>query len=167
MENGIHPWYSSTHVIHPPMEFTHGIVNGIDPWYSSTHDIYSPIRPWYCKWPMVCIHPWYSSTHGIYPWYCKWYLPMVLAHGIHLWYCISKKAINNKPHFVKGQIFCHNVASKVILCFNKTSFFVVLFSLCSLFFSGIIILQILSDIFQIFRSWGLPPQYLDHWISSS
>ena len=43
MENGIHPWYSSTHVIHPPMEFTHGIVNGIDPWYSSTHDIYLPM----------------------------------------------------------------------------------------------------------------------------
>ena len=43
MENGINPWYSSTHVIHPPMEFTHGIVNGINPWYSSTHDIYSPM----------------------------------------------------------------------------------------------------------------------------
>ena len=107
---------------------------------------------------MVCIHPWYSSTHGIYPWYCKWYLPMVLAHGIRLWYCISKKAINNKPHFVKGQIVRHNVASTVILYFNKTSFFVVLFSLCSLFFSGIIILRILSDLFQLFRSWGTPPK---------
>ena len=90
--------------------------------------------------PMVFIH--------------TWDLPMVLAHGIHLWYCISKKAINNKPHVVKGQIVRHNVASTVILCFNKTSFFVVLFSLCYLFFSGILILQILSDPFQIFRSWG-------------
>ena len=52
MENGINPWYSSTHIIHQPMEFTHGIVNGI--------------RPWYCK-----IHPWYSFTHGIDPWYCN------------------------------------------------------------------------------------------------
>ena len=59
MENGINPWYSSTHIIHRPMEFTHGIVNGI--------------RPWYCK-----IHPWYSFTHRIYPWYCKWHLPVVL-----------------------------------------------------------------------------------------
>ena len=63
MENGIHPWCSSTHVIHPPMEFTHGIVNGIDPWY--------------CKWhpPMVFIHPWYVSTHGIHP-------HMGFTHGI-------------------------------------------------------------------------------------
>ena len=37
MENGINPWYSSTHVIYPPMEFTHGIV------MVSTHGIYSPM----------------------------------------------------------------------------------------------------------------------------
>ena len=86
----IHPWYVSTHGIHPHMEFTHGIVNGIYPWYP----------------PMV-------STHGI---------------------VTQKKAINNKPHFVKGQIVHHNVASTIILYFNKTSFFIVLFSLCSLFF---------------------------------
>ena len=83
MENGINPWYSSTHIIHRPMEFTHGIVNGIrswywkiHPWYSSTHIIHRPmefthgiingIHPWYCK-----IHPWYSFTHGIDPWYCN------------------------------------------------------------------------------------------------
>ena len=33
MENGIYPWYLSTHGIHPPMEFTHGIVSSIHPWY--------------------------------------------------------------------------------------------------------------------------------------
>ena len=131
MENGIHPWYSSTHVIHPPMEFTHGIVSGI--------------------------HPWYSSTHGIYPWYCKWYLPMVLAYGIYTWYCNSKKAINNKPHFVKGQIVHHNVASTVILCFNKKNLCGFIYCVFSLF-SGILILQILSDPFQLFRSWGPPPK---------
>ena len=133
---------------------------------SSTHGIHRPIifiLPWYCKWPMVCIHPWHSFTHGIYPWYCKWYLPMVLAHGIHLWYCISKKAINNKPHFVKGQIVRHNVASTVILCFNKTSFFVVLFALCSLFFSGILILQILLDPFQFSYILGASPQDPDQF----
>ena len=37
MENGINPWYSSTHIIHQPMEFTHGIVNGIRPWYCKIH----------------------------------------------------------------------------------------------------------------------------------
>ena len=132
---------------------------------SSTHGIHPPIvsiHPWYCNWhlSMIFIHPWYVSTHvihphmefthgivsGIYPWY--W--PMVSTYGIYTCYCNSKKAINNKPQFVKGQIFHHNVASTVILCFNKTSFFVVLFAMCSLFFSCILILQILSDPFQFF-----------------
>ena len=45
MENGIHPWYSSTHVIHPPMEFTHGIVNGINPWYLFAYGIVSDMYP--------------------------------------------------------------------------------------------------------------------------
>ena len=90
------------------------------------------------------------STHGIDP----WYPPMVSTHGI----VTQKKAINNKPHFVKGQIVHHNVASTVILCFNNTSFFVVLFAVCSLFFYGILILQILSDPFQFFKSWGPPPR---------
>ena len=97
-------------------------------------------------------------THGIVSGIYPWFWPMVSTYGIYAWYFNSKKAINNKPQFVKGQIVRHNVASTVILCFNNTSFFVVLFSLCSLFFSGIIILQILSDPFQLFRSWGPPPQ---------
>ena len=59
---------------------------------------------------------------------------MVLAYGIYTWYCNSKKVINNKPQFVKEQIVHHNVASTIILCFNKTSFFMVLFALCSLLF---------------------------------
>ena len=70
MKNGIHPWYSSTHVIHPPMEFTHGIVNVIDPWYVSTYGI----------------HPHMEFTHGIVIGIYPWYWPMVLTHGIHLWY---------------------------------------------------------------------------------
>lgn len=55
IENGINPWHSPTHVIHPPMEFTHGIVSGIHPWDLCTHGIVSDI------------HPWYSFTHGICP----------------------------------------------------------------------------------------------------
>ena len=71
MENGIHPWYSYAHVIHPPMVFihplylfTHGIVS--DPWYVSTHGI----------------HPHMGFTHGIVSGIYPWYWPMVSTHGI-------------------------------------------------------------------------------------
>ena len=119
----------------------------IQPRYPSTHGIY----PWYCKWHQtpVFIHPWYLSTYGIvsgiHPWYSfarvfthgivseihPLYLP---THGIYLWYCNKKNAISNKSHFVKGRVVHHNVDFTVIVCFNKTSFSVVLFALCSLFF---------------------------------
>ena len=74
IENGINQWYSSTHVIHPPMEFIHGIVSGIQPWYLSTHGIVGDIHPWYSLTHGIFpwyrdIHPWYSFTHGIDPWY--------------------------------------------------------------------------------------------------
>ena len=110
---------------HQPMVF-------IYPCHPSTHGIY----PGYCKWhrPMVFIHPRYLFAHGIVSGIYPWYWPMVSTYGIYTWYCNSKKAINNKPQFVKGQIVYHNVASLVILCFNKTSFFVVLFAMRSLSF---------------------------------
>jgi len=58
MENGIYPWYSSTH--------------GPYPRYSSTHWIYHGI--------VSTIHPWYSFTHGIFPWYFMWNQPMVFTY---------------------------------------------------------------------------------------
>ena len=59
--------------------------------------------------PMVFIHTWNLPmvlTNGFDPW-CP---PMVSTHGI----VSQKKAINNKPHFVKGHIVHHNVVSNVI-----------------------------------------------------
>ena len=82
MENGINQWYSSTYIIHPPMEFTHGIVSGNHPWYLSTHGIVSDVHPWYDS-PMVFSHGIVISTLGIHSLMELTNGTMTSTHGIH------------------------------------------------------------------------------------